>query len=149
MIMSLKSQITEDMKAAMRAKDKETLSTIRMITAAIKQVEVDERRELSDTDVLSIITKMIKQRKDAASQYAEANRTDLEQQELSEIKILEQYQPEQLSGDEVSAIVKAIIAETGASGMQDMGKVMGLVKAKVAGQADMGQISQIVKAELS
>ncbi|WP_323373324.1 GatB/YqeY domain-containing protein [Marinicella marina] len=147
--MSLKSQITEDMKAAMRAKDKETLSTIRMITAAIKQVEVDERRELSDTDVLSIITKMIKQRKDAASQYAEANRTDLEQQELSEIKILEQYQPEQLSGDEVSAIVKAIIAETGASGMQDMGKVMGLVKAKVAGQADMGQISQIVKAELS
>ncbi|MDJ1141072.1 GatB/YqeY domain-containing protein [Marinicella sp. X102] len=148
-MMSLKSQITEDMKAAMRAKDKETLSTIRMITAAIKQVEVDERRELSDTDVLSIITKMIKQRKDAASQYAEANRTDLEQQELSEIKILEQYQPEQLSGDEVSAIVKAIIAETGASGMQDMGKVMGLVKAKVAGQADMGQISQIVKAELS
>lgn len=147
--MSLKSQITEDMKAAMKAKDKETLSTIRMLTAAIKQVEVDERRELSDTDVLSIIIKMIKQRKDAATQYAEANRTDLEQQELSEIKILEHYQPEQLSGDEVSAIVKAIIAETGATGMQDMGKVMGLVKAKVAGQADMGQISQIVKAELS
>ncbi len=147
--MSLKTQITDDMKAAMKAKDKETLSTIRMITAAIKQVEVDERRELSDTDVLSIIVKMIKQRKDAAEQYAQANRADLEEQELSEIKILENYQPEQLSSDEVSAIVSAVIAETGATGMQDMGKVMGLVKAKVAGQADMGQVSQIVKASLS
>lgn len=147
--MSLKTQITNDMKAAMKAKDKETLGTIRMITAAIKQVEVDERRELSDTDVLSIITKMIKQRKDAAQQFADANRSDLQEKELAEIIILETYQPEQLSTDEVSAIVTTIINETGAQGMQDMGKVMGLVKAKVAGQADMGQISQLVKAALS
>lgn len=147
--MSLKTQITNDMKAAMKAKDRDTLSTIRMITAAIKQVEVDERRDLSDTDVLSIITKMIKQRKDAAQQFADANRSDLQEKELSEIKILETYQPEQLSNDEVSAIVSIIISETGAQGMQDMGKVMGLVKAKVAGQADMGQVSQLVKAALS
>ncbi len=146
--MSLKTQITNDMKAAMKAKDKDTLGTIRMITAAIKQVEVDERRELSDTDVLSIITKMIKQRKDAAQQFADANRSDLQEKELAEITILETYQPEQLSNDEVSAIVATIVVETGAQGMQDMGKVMGLVKAKVAGQADMGQVSQLVKAAL-
>ena len=146
--MSLKVQITNDMKAAMKAKDKKTLGTIRMITAAIKQVEVDERRELSDADVLSIITKMIKQRKDAAQQYADADRPDLQEQELSEIKILEAYQPEQLSNEELNAVVTAIINETGAQGMQDMGKVMGLVKAKVAGQADMGQVSQFVKAAL-
>ncbi len=147
--MSLKTQITDDMKAAMRAKDKETLGTIRMLTAAIKQVEVDERRELSDADVLTIVTKMIKQRKDAADQYAQADRTDLQQQELSEIVILEKYLPAQLSTEEVTALVHAIIAETGASGMQDMGKVMGLAKAKVAGQADMGVVGQIVKAALS
>lgn len=147
--MSLKTQITNDMKAAMKAKDKDTLGTIRMITAAIKQVEVDERRELSDTDVLSIITKMIKQRKDAAQQFADANRSDLQEKELAEITILETYQPEQLSNEEVSAIVATIVVETGAQGMQDMGKVMGLVKAKVAGQADMGQVSQLVKAALS
>ena len=147
--MSLKTQITNDMKAAMKAKDKETLGTIRMLTAAIKQVEVDERRELSDTDVLSIVAKMIKQRKDAAAQFAEADRLDLQQKELAEINIIEKYLPAQLSTDEVTAIVQTIIAETGASGMQDMGKVMGLTKAKVAGQADMGQVSQIVKAALS
>lgn len=147
--MSLKAQIMNDMKAAMKAKDKTTLGAIRMLTAAIKQVEVDERRELSDADILSIVSKMIKQRKDAAEQYAQAQRTDLEQQELTEITILENYLPEQLSAEEVQAIVNAVITETGASGMQDMGQVMGQVKAKVAGQADMGQVSQIVKASLS
>ncbi len=147
--MSLKAQIMNDMKAAMKAKDKETLGTIRMLTAAIKQVEVDERRELSDADVLTIVSKMIKQRKDAAEQYAQANRQDLEQQELAEIKILENYLPEQLSADKINSIVQDVIAETGASGMQDMGQVMAQVKAKVAGQADMGQVSQIVKAALS
>lgn len=147
--MSLKTTVTDDMKAAMKAKDKETLGTIRMLTAAIKQVEVDERRELSDADVLTIVSKMIKQRKDAAEQFAEAGREDLQQKELAEIKIIEKYLPAQLSTEEVTAIVHAIIAETGASGMQDMGQVMASTKAKVAGQADMGQVSQIVKAALS
>lgn len=147
--MSLKAQIMNDMKAAMKAKDKETLGTIRMLTAAIKQVEVDERRELTDEDVLTIVSKMIKQRKDAAAQYADAKRTDLEQQELAEIATLEGYLPEQLSADEIQAIVKEVVEQTGASGMQDMGQVMGQVKARVAGQADMGQVSQIVKSVLS
>jgi len=147
--MSLKAQIMNDIKTAMKAKDKETLGTTRMLSAAIKQVEVDERRELSDADILAIISKMIKQRKDAAEQFAQADRSDLEVKELAEIKTLEVYLPEQLSSDEVNAIVQAIIAETGAKGMQDMGKVMGLAKAKVAGQADMGQVGQIVKAALS
>jgi uncharacterized protein YqeY len=147
--MSLKAQIMNDIKAAMKAKDKETVGTIRMLTAAIKQVEVDERRELSDSDVLAIVSKMIKQRKDAAEQYAQADRSDLEDKELAEIKILEDYLPEQLSADEISTIVADAIEQSGAKGMQDMGQVMGLVKAKVAGQADMGQVSQIVKAALS
>ncbi len=146
--MSLKTQITDDMKSAMKAKDKETLGTIRMLTAAIKQIEVDERRELSDADVLSIVSKMIKQRKDAATQFAEADRQDLQQKELAEITIIEKYLPAQLSSAEVEDIVNTIIAETGAKGMQDMGKVMGLAKTKVAGQADMGQVSQIVKSAL-
>ena len=147
--MSLKEQVINDMKAAMKAKDKKTLGTIRMLTAAIKQIEVDERRDVSDVDVLSIVAKMIKQRKDAAEQFAEANREDLQVIELAEIVIIEKYLPAQLSTEEVAAVVQAIIAETGANGMQDMGKVMGLTKAKVAGQADMGQVSQIVKAALS
>lgn len=138
-----------DIKTAMKAKDKETLGTVRMLSAAIKQVEVDERRVPSDADILGIISKMIKQRKDAAEQFAQADRTDLQVKELAEIKILEVYLPVQLSADEVSAIVHSIIAENGAKGMQDMGKVMGLAKAKVAGQADMGQVGQIVKAALS
>ncbi len=146
--MSLKALIMTDMKNAMKAKDKETVGTIRMLTAAIKQVEVDERRELSDSDVLSIVIKMIKQRKDAAEQFAQADRQDLQQKELAEIVIIEKYLPEQMSTEEVTAVVQAIIAETGAAGMQDMGKVMGLTKAKVAGKADMGQVSQIVKAAL-
>ena len=147
--MSLKATILNDIKIAMKAKDKETLGTVRMLTAAIKQVEVDERRELSDADVLGIVSKMIKQRKDAADQFEQANRQDLQDKELAEIVILEAYLPEQLSNEEVTAIVKEVIDSIGATGMQDMGKVMGLVKDKVAGQADMGQVGQIVKASLS
>ena len=138
--MSLKATILNDIKIAMKAKDKETLGTVRMLTAAIKQVEVDERRELSDADVLGIVSKMIKQRKDAADQFEQANRQDLQDKELAEIVILEAYLPEQLSNEEVAAIVKEVIDSIGATGMQDMGKVMGLVKDKVAGQADMGQV---------
>lgn len=147
--MSIKAQIMNDIKAAMKAKDKETVGTTRMLTAAIKQVEVDERRELSDADVLAIVSKMIKQRKDAAEQYAQADRSDLEEKELTEIKILENYLPEQLSADEIKSVVAEVIEQTGAKGMQDMGQVMGQVKAKVAGKADMGQVSQLVKAALS
>ncbi len=147
--MSLKEQVINDMKAAMKAKDKETLGTIRMLTAAIKQIEVDERRDVSDADVLTIVAKMIKQRKDAAEQFAEASRMDLQVIELAEIVIIEKYLPAQLSIEEVTAVIDAIITETSANGMQDMGKVMGLAKAKVAGQADMGLVSQLVKAALS
>ena len=139
----------DDIKTAMKAKDKDKVGTIRMLTAAIKQVEVDERRELADADVLSIVSKMIKQRKDAAEQFKQADRQDLADKELAEIEILKQYLPAQLSTEEVDAVVKQVIADTGASGMQDMGQVMGAVKAKVAGQADMGEVSQIVKANLT
>jgi len=147
--MSLKAQIMDDIKTAMKAKDKDKVGTIRMLTAAIKQVEVDERRELADADVLSIVSKMIKQRKDAAEQFKQADRQDLADKELAEIEILKLYLPAQLSTEEIDAVVKQVIADTGASGMQDMGQVMGAVKAKVAGQADMGEVSQIVKANLT
>ncbi len=147
--MSLKAQIMADMKKAMKAKEKEKVGTLRMFTAAIKQVEVDERKELSDQDILSIVGKMIKQRKDAAVQYADAGREDLQAKELAEITVLEDYLPEQLSEAAIKEIIQAIITESGASGMQDMGKVMGLAKAQIAGQADMGQVSQAVKQLLS
>ena len=139
----------DDIKTAMKAKDKDKVGTIRMLTAAIKQVEVDERRELADADVLSIVSKMIKQRKDAAEQFKQADRQDLADKELAEIEILKQYLPAQLSTEEIDAVVKQVIADTGASGMQDMGQVMGAVKAKVAGQADMGEVSPILKANLT
>ncbi|WP_223789896.1 GatB/YqeY domain-containing protein [Marinicella meishanensis] len=147
--MTLKAQIMDDIKRAMKAKDKATVGTIRMLTAAIKQVEVDERRELADADVLDIVGKMIKQRKDAANQFEQAGRTDLLDQELAEIAILTHYLPQQLTAEEITAIVAETIAATNASGMQDMGQVMGQVKAKVGLKADMGQVSQIVKAALS
>lgn len=147
--MSLKAQVMADMKTAMKAKEKAKVGTLRMFTAAIKQVEVDERKELSDQDILSIVGKMIKQRKDAAVQYNEAGREDLEAVELSEIAVLETYLPEQLSQQAINDIIQAIITESGANGMQDMGKVMGLAKAQIAGQADMAVVSQTVKALLS
>ena len=147
--MTLKAQVMADMKTAMKAKDKAKVGTLRMFTAAIKQVEIDERKELSEQEILSIVGKMIKQRKDAAVQYKDAGREDLETIELTEITVLETYLPEQLSQDAINDIVQAIITESGAGGMQDMGKVMGLAKAQIAGQADMGVVSQTVKSLLS
>jgi len=147
--MSLKNRITEDMKNAMRAKEAERLGTIRMLLAAMKQKEVDERVELDDALIVGIVDKLIKQRKDAAQQYEAGGRPELAEKEKSEIVVLEAYLPQRLSADEVAAAVKAIVAELGASGPGDMGKVMGVVKQRLAGQADMGQVSAAVKAALA
>ena len=147
--MSLKERITDDMKAAMRAKEAERLGTIRMLLAAMKQKEVDERVELDDTMVVAIVDKLIKQRKDAAQQYEAGARQDLADKEKSEIVVLEAYLPKRLSAEETTAAVKAIVVELGASGPGDMGKVMGVVKQRLAGQADMGQVSAAVKAALA
>jgi uncharacterized protein YqeY len=147
--MSLKAQITEDMKIAMRAKETARLATIRLLLAAMKQREVDERIELTDTDVLTIIEKMIKQRKDSITQYEAGGRQDLADVEKSELDILAAYMPAALSDAEVQVEVDAAMAETGAAGMQDMGKVVALLKARLAGRADMGKVSGLVKAALS
>ena len=147
--MSLKEQITEDMKAAMRAKDSERLGTIRLLTAAMKQKEVDERIELDDVAVIAIVDKMLKQRKDSIDAFQKAGRQDLADKEIAESKVLQAYLPARLSADEVAAEVKAIVAELGAKGPGDMGKVMGAVKAKLAGKADMGQVSAAVKSALA
>jgi uncharacterized protein YqeY len=147
--MSLKDQITEDMKTAMRAKDTERLGTIRLLLAACKQKEVDERVVLDDVAVIAITDKLIKQRKDSIEAYTKADRKDLADKEASEITVLQAYLPQRLSADEVAAEVKAIVAELGATGPGDMGKVMGAVKAKLAGKADMGQVSAAVKAALA
>ncbi len=143
--MTFKEKILEDMKSAMRAKEKKLLGTIRLLTASIKQVEVDERRELSDDDVLAIVIKMVKQRKDSAKQYQDADRQDLADQEIYEIGVLEKYLPEQLSSSELEDLIQKAISATGAQGMQDMGKVMGMLRPQVAGKADMGQLSQKIK----
>ena len=147
--MSLKTQLTEDMKTAMRAKDQVSLSTIRLINAAIKQFEVDERTEADDTKVISILTKMVKQRKDSAKIYTEAGRQDLADKENAEIEILNRYLPQMMSAEEIKTVVEAAIAETGASGMADMGKVMGVLKTRLAGKADMGEVNKILKAALT
>jgi uncharacterized protein YqeY len=147
--MSLKERITEDMKAAMRAKDSERLGTIRLLTAAMKQKEVDERIELDDAAVVGIIDKMLKQRKDSIEAFEKAGRQDLADKEKAEVAVLQAYLPARLSTDEIAAAVKAIVAETGAKGPADMGKVMGAAKAKLAGKADMGQVSAAVKAALA
>ena len=147
--MSLKAQITEDMKTAMRAKDSERLGTIRLLQAAMKQKEVDERVEIDDTMVIAIVDKMIKQRKDSIAAYETANRADLADVEKAEIEVLKAYLPERMSAEEVTAAVKAIVAQVGATGPGDMGKVMGAVKAQLAGKADMGLVSAAVKAALS
>jgi len=146
--MSLKASILDDMKVAMRAKDKKKVGTIRLLTAAIKQIEVDERKELSDTDVVAIVTKMVKQRKDSAQQYQSADRQDLADQEIYEIGIIEKYLPEQLSDSEIEELIKNAITKVDAKGMQDMGKVMGLLRPELAGKADMGSVSQKIKALL-
>lgn len=147
--MSLKQRITDDMKAAMRAKEAERLGTIRMLLAAMKQKEVDERIELDDTLIVGIVDKLIKQRKDAAQQYEAGNRQDLADKEKAEMAVLQAYLPERMSAEETLAAVKAIVAEIGASGPGDMGKVMGVVKTRLAGKADMGQVSAAVKAALA
>jgi uncharacterized protein len=147
--MTLKERITEDMKAAMRAKETDRLSTIRMLLAACKQKEVDERIELDDAAVIAIVDKLIKQRKDSIAAFQQAGRTDLVDKESAEVAVLTAYLPQRLSADEINAEIAAIVAELGAAGPGDMGKVMGAAKAKLAGKADMGQVSAAVKQALS
>ena len=147
--MSLKEQITEDMKTAMRAKDSERLGTIRLLLAAVKQKEVDERVEVDDAMLVGIVDKLIKQRKDSISQFTAAGRTDLADKETAELRVLEVYLPQRLSEAEIKTEVAAIVAELGAKGPADMGKVMGAVKGKLAGKADMGLVSAAVKAALA
>lgn len=147
--MSLKQRLTDDMKAAMKAGEKERLGTIRLVNAAIKQKEVDERVEVDDTQVLAILEKMMKQRKDSVTQYEGAGREDLAAVERAEMAIIEQYLPAKLGEAEVLAVIDAVIAEVGASSPADMGKVMGAVKPKLAGQADMGEVSKLIKQRLA
>ncbi len=147
--MSLKAQITEDMKAAMRAKEMDRLGTIRLLQAAIKQREVDERIELDDAAVLAVVDKMIKQRKDSIAQFQQAGRDDLVAKESAEVAVLQAYMPAQLSDAEIDAAVRDAVAKAGAAGPQDMGKVMGLLKPALAGRADMTQVSARVKAALA
>ncbi|WP_165087698.1 GatB/YqeY domain-containing protein [Neisseria yangbaofengii] len=147
--MSLKIQLTEDMKTAMKAKDQLSLSTIRLINAAVKQYEVDERVEADDEKVIAILTKMVKQRKDSAKIYAEAERHDLAQKEIDEIEVLNRYLPQMMSEEEIKTAVDTVITMTGATGMADMGKVMGVLKTQLAGKADMGEVNKILKAALT
>ncbi len=147
--MALKERITEDMKAAMRSRDAARLSAIRLLLAAIKQKEVDERRELNDADVISAIERMIKQRRDSISQYEAASRQDLADAEKFELSVLQTYMPQQMDAAEIANEVDAAVLESGASGPADMGKVMALLKPKLAGRADMGAVSSAVKTRLS
>ena len=144
----LKQQLTEAMKAAMKAGDKPRLAVVRLINAAIKQREVDERIELDDAQVLAVLDKMVKQRRDSIQQYGDAGRDDLVAQEAAEIEVIQEFLPEALSDDEIAAIIDAAIADTGAESMRDMGKVMGKVKPQVQGRADVGQVSALVKQKL-
>ncbi len=146
--MTLKERINEDMKTAMKARETERLAAIRLLMAAMKQKEVDERAEMTDSLVLSIIDKMVKQRKDSIAQYQAGNRADLVAKEEFELSVLAQYMPQQLCADEIDAIIAGVIAETGATGAKDMGKVMNALRPKVAGRADMGALSGLVKAKL-
>lgn len=147
--MSLKQQLTDDMKAAMKAGEKHRLGVIRLMNAAIKQREVDERIELDDAAVIAIVDKLIKQRKDSIAAFETADRQDLVDKEKAELEVLKVYLPQRMSAEEVTAAVQAIVAELGAKGPGDMGKVMGAVKTALAGKADMGQVSAAVKAALA
>ncbi len=147
--MSLKERITDDMKTAMRAKDSERLGTIRLLQSAMKQKEVDERIELDDAAIVAIVDKMIKQRKDSIAAFEQAARQDLVDKEKAELAVLSAYLPERLSAQELTDAVQAIVKELGASGPGDMGKVMGVVKTRLAGKADMGAVSAAVKAALA
>ncbi|ACT48966.1 GatB/YqeY domain-containing protein [Methylotenera mobilis] len=146
--MSLKAQISEDMKTAMRAKDSARLGTIRLLQAAIKQREVDERVELDDSNVIAVIEKMLKQRRDSIAAYESANRHDLADVEKFEVTVLQTYLPQQLTEDEIKAILEKVVVDTGAAGIKDMGKVMAEIKPLVAGRADMGKISGLIKTRL-
>jgi hypothetical protein len=146
--MTLKQQITEDMKTAMRAKDVARLGTIRLLLAAMKQREVDERIELSDEQVVAIIEKMLKQRRDSISQYEAANRQDLADAEKFEVSVLQGYMPQPLSDVEIDALLSAAVATSGAAGVKDMGKVMAIVKPQMAGRVDMGKVSALIKSKL-
>ena len=146
---ALKTRITDDVKTAMRSKDKERLGTLRLLTAAIKQIEVDKRIELDDEQVVAVIEKMLKQRKDSIEQFESAGRNELAEIEIKEVAILKEFMPEQMSDADVDALIDEAIASTGAEAMKDMGKVMGMLKAKLAGKADMGAVSGKIKAKLS
>jgi len=145
----LKQQITNDMKLAMKAKDKPALKAVRMILGAIKQKEIDDRIELNDTQVLVVIQKMVKQRKDSISQFSDAGRIDLVEVEESELAIINNYMPKQLTEDEIDAAVTKVIVDSGADSMKDMGKLMGILKSQIDGKADMGLVSQLIKSKLS
>ncbi|PKF49380.1 GatB/YqeY domain-containing protein [Enterovibrio nigricans] len=147
--MELIARIKSEQIIAMKAKDKPRLGTIRLIMAAVKQQEVDGQKTLNDDEVLAVMVKMVKQRRDSVSQYQSAGRDDLADVELAEISVLEEFMPQPLSDEEVDALVKAAIATSGASSMQDMGKIMAVLKPQVQGRADMGKISQLVKANLA
>ena len=147
--MTLKTRLTDDMKAAMKGGDKATLGVVRLVLAAIKQREVDERVELDDAQVLAVLEKMVKQRKDSVQQYAAAGREDLADIERAEIVVIERYLPEKMDEAGIRAAVDAAIAETGASGPSDMGKLMGVLKPRLAGRADMGEVSKLVKQRLA
>jgi len=146
---ALKIRITDDVKTAMRSKDKERLGTLRLLTAAIKQVEVDQRIELNDDQIIAILEKMLKQRKDSIEQFEKAGRDELVEIEVKETAILKEFMPEQMSDADIDALINEAIASTGAEAMKDMGKVMGILKPKLAGKADMGAVSGKIKAKLS
>jgi uncharacterized protein YqeY len=145
----LKKQITNDMKLAIKAKDTPALKAVRMILGAIKQKEIDDRIELNDTQVLVVIQKMVKQRKDSISQFSDAGRIDLVEVEESELAIINNYMPKQLTEDEVDAAVTKVIVDSGADSMKDMGRLMGILKSQIDGKADMGLVSQLIKSKLS
>ena len=145
----LKKRITDDMKSAMKAKDRQALKAVRMILEAIKQKEIDERIELDDAQVMTVIQKMVKQRKDSISQFSDAGRTDLVEIEEAELEIINNYMPEQLSDEEVAAVVDKAINDSGANSMKDMGKLMGMLKSQLQGKADMSLVSQLIKSKLS
>ena len=146
--MSLKERIQQDMKDAMRAADKPRLATIRLILAAIKQIEVDERRDLDDTGITIVLDRMVKQRRESISQFEKAGRTDLVDQEATELAIIQTYLPEPLSEGELNALIDEAMAQTGASSIKDMGRVMALLKPELQGRADMGAVSAMIKARL-
>lgn len=146
--MSIKDQLKEDMKAAMKAGEKSKLAVIRMVSAAIKQIEVDERKELNDAETLAVIDKMVKQRRESIKQFREGNREDLATVEEAEIEVLKNWLPEPLTDDEIASLITKAIEQTGAEGMKDMGKVMGVLKPQLQGRADMGAVSGKIKAQL-